>query len=66
MVDRLTPEQLDAVRAVVVQLVIPASELAEGDTRPTAPRALAFLGAAASPSGTTTRLDEALEGFGRD
>lgn len=64
LVDRLSPGQADALRAVVLLLVTPASCQPE---RPSAGRTLAFSGAGASRHGLTARLDELLaDEFGRD
>ena len=64
LVDQLNPAQADAVRAVVLQLVTPTHIGAETETLP---RKLAFVGAGASGTGITHRIDELLaDGFGRD
>ena len=63
LVDQLNPAQADAVRAVVLQLVTPAS--GQPELAPAA-RSLAFVGAGASQHGITDRIDELLaDGFGR-
>lgn len=62
--------QADAVHAVVIQLVAPASDRTsdhETDDTTPPPRTLAFVGAGASATGITTGMDEALApGFGRN
>lgn len=64
LVDQLNPAQADAVRAVVLQLVTPASGQQD---QPATGRSLAFVGAGASEHGITPQLDELLaDGFGRD
>ena len=64
LVDQLNPAQADAVRAVVLQLVTHEPAAAETETLP---RKLAFVGAGASGTGITHRIDELLaDGFGRD
>jgi hypothetical protein len=65
LVDQLSPAQADAVRAVL-RLVVTPSQTAEPATE-TLPRKLAFVGAGASGTGITNRIDELLaDGFGRD
>ncbi|GAA4403482.1 hypothetical protein [Tsukamurella soli] len=64
LVDRLSPSQADAVRAVLLQLVAPQHD---ATTSPSQPRKLAFIAAGASSTGITPRIDALLsEGFGRD
>lgn len=71
LVDQLNPAQADAVRAVVVQFVTPAAEggTATSDTNGRGKRLweLPFVGAGASASGISGRIEEVLgDGFGRD
>jgi len=62
LVDQLSPAQADAVRAVVLQLVSPAS--GHQEQAPTG-RGLSFVGA--SEHGITPRIDQLLaDAFGRD
>jgi N-acetylmuramic acid 6-phosphate (MurNAc-6-P) etherase len=71
LVDQLNPAQAEAVRAVVVEFVTPATDAekasAELNDGGKPLRELAFVGAGASASGISGRIDELLrDGFGRD